>query len=148
MRLKSCRPMRRALDDRIGLGLPSVLIAWGITEVIRYSFYALKELSGAAPHAVLWLRYTTFIVLYPLGVASELALVWLALPELRTTRRLCLEMPNLVNLQFDYPVFIYFVAAMYAPGMMYGSRDHRARSVASPLTSLAAARMFSRCVRC
>jgi hypothetical protein len=38
------------------------------------------------PYVLLWLRYTAFIVLYPLGVSSELAEVALALPTIRATR--------------------------------------------------------------
>jgi hypothetical protein len=36
-------------------------------QVIRYSWYALKDISGA-PFALTWCRYTFFYVLYPLGV--------------------------------------------------------------------------------
>lgn len=38
------------------------------------------------PYVLLWLRYTAFILLYPLGVGSELAMVWLALPAIRADR--------------------------------------------------------------
>jgi very-long-chain (3R)-3-hydroxyacyl-CoA dehydratase len=31
--------------------------AWGVTEVIRYSFYALNTLNGKAPYFLTWLRY-------------------------------------------------------------------------------------------
>ena len=52
-------------------GFPLLLLAWTITEIIRYSFYALN-LVGQNPYLVAWLRYTLFIVLYPLGVVGEL----------------------------------------------------------------------------
>lgn len=55
----------------------SMLVAWSVTEVIRYSFFALS-LSGWQPRALTWLRYNTFFVLYPIGITSECALVWLA----------------------------------------------------------------------
>merc|ERR1719245_2292662 len=51
--------------------LYGILVAWGITEVVRYSFYALKLLGREIP-LLTWLRYTLFLVLYPLGVLSEL----------------------------------------------------------------------------
>ena len=38
------------------------------------------------PYVLLWLRYTAFIGLYPLGVGSELAMVALALPTIRAQR--------------------------------------------------------------
>ena len=48
-----------------------LLFAWGITEVVRYSYYALK-LAGLEISLLTWLRYSLFLVLYPTGVLSEL----------------------------------------------------------------------------
>ncbi|THX52007.1 PTPLA-domain-containing protein [Aureobasidium pullulans] len=56
----------------------TMLIAWSITEVIRYSYFAINLSSGSVPSFWLWLRYNTFFVLYPLGISSECWLVWLA----------------------------------------------------------------------
>jgi very-long-chain (3R)-3-hydroxyacyl-CoA dehydratase len=86
-----------------GLGLRTLLLSWGITETIRYAFYATKVVivrspdgsrgdkhtrkrravpATMTPYWLLWLRYSTFLVLYPLGFASEVALVRTALPLL------------------------------------------------------------------
>ncbi len=43
------------------------LYAWSITEMIRYSFYA-GGLLHMTPGVLTWLRYTLFIILYPIGV--------------------------------------------------------------------------------
>lgn len=53
-------------------GFTNMCLAWCITEVVRYSWYALKIMLGDAPYALTWCRYTFFYVLYPLGVWSEL----------------------------------------------------------------------------
>ncbi|KAI3336613.1 tyrosine phosphatase-like protein [Xylariaceae sp. AK1471] len=55
----------------------SMLVAWSITEVVRYSYFALT-LSGWQPKALHWLRYHAFFVLYPLGISSEAWLIWRA----------------------------------------------------------------------
>jgi very-long-chain (3R)-3-hydroxyacyl-CoA dehydratase len=52
----------------------SMLVAWAVTEVVRYSFFVMN-LQGDVPAPLAWLRYNTFFVLYPVGIASELALV-------------------------------------------------------------------------
>ncbi|RKO97055.1 hypothetical protein CXG81DRAFT_15914 [Caulochytrium protostelioides] len=52
-----------------------VFFAWSTVEVVRYAFYALN-LMGIHQHAVTWCRYTLFYVLYPLGVASEMTLLY------------------------------------------------------------------------
>ncbi|EAU91286.1 protein tyrosine phosphatase [Coprinopsis cinerea okayama7 len=58
----------------------SMVLAWSVTEVIRYTFYALNLL-GTSSQILLWLRYTTFYVLYPLGASSEAFLILSTLPH-------------------------------------------------------------------
>ncbi|KAA8648801.1 hypothetical protein EYZ11_012766 [Aspergillus tanneri] len=53
--------------------------AWGVTECIRYGFFALQVLGTGVPGWWTWLRYNTFYVLYPLGITSECVLVFKAL---------------------------------------------------------------------
>jgi hypothetical protein len=43
------------------------------------------------PYVLLWLRYSAFILLYPLGVGSELAMVALAMPSIRQNRPLSIQ---------------------------------------------------------
>lgn len=40
----------------IQLNLVSLLTAWCLSEVIRYSYFALKEALGDAPYVSTWLR--------------------------------------------------------------------------------------------
>lgn len=80
----------------------SMLIAWSVTEVIRYSFFALS-LSGLTPSFLTWLRYNTFFVLYPLGISSECALVYLATEPAG-------------KLGDVYTYALYAVLAIYVPG--------------------------------
>ena len=56
------------------IGVKVVSFAWGITELVRYSLYFLG-LFNKQPASLLWMRYSFFIVLYPLGVTGE----WLIL---------------------------------------------------------------------
>lgn len=100
---------------QLSLNLYCLLLAWSVTEVIRYPFYAMKEFEDV-PFVITWLRYTTFIVLYPLGVASELAMVWLALPELKRTGLWSMPMPNVFNFDFHYYAFCFLAMLAYAPG--------------------------------
>jgi Protein tyrosine phosphatase-like protein, PTPLA len=57
-----------------------MILAWSITEIIRYFFYAANMLQ-LEPRWLLWLRYNTFFVLYPLGASSEAALIFSTLPS-------------------------------------------------------------------
>ncbi|KAK4123538.1 PTPLA-domain-containing protein [Parathielavia appendiculata] len=51
----------------------SMLCAWSLTEVIRYTYFALKQVE-AVPGWLHWLRYSAFLVLYPVGISSEVAM--------------------------------------------------------------------------
>lgn len=103
------------------LNLISLLTAWCISEVIRYGFFALKE-AGFTPYFATWLRYSGFIVLYPIGVASELTMAWLALPIIKATDLWSINMPNAWNFGFSYYVVCLIVMATYIPGLpqLYG----------------------------
>ncbi len=69
-----------------------------------------------SPYPLLWLRYTTFIPLYPLGVASEMTMVALALPHIRKSQMWSIRMPNAFNFAFDYFLFCLLAVAIYIPG--------------------------------
>lgn len=59
----------------------TLLSAWSITEIVRYSFYFFTlSFKSGPPTILLLLRYNLFWVLYPTGVASELSLIYSALP--------------------------------------------------------------------
>ncbi|CAH2068586.1 unnamed protein product, partial [Iphiclides podalirius] len=52
-------------------GLPLCILAWSITEIVRYAYYAVN-LVKTVPQPLLFSRYSTFLVLYPLGITGEL----------------------------------------------------------------------------
>lgn len=63
-----------------------MLLAWSITEVIRYSYFVVT-LSGYNPGILVWLRYNTFFVLYPLGISSECWLIYKAIAPAKAWRQ-------------------------------------------------------------
>lgn len=87
----------------------SMLVAWSVTEVIRYSFFALT-LSGWQPSALTWLRYNTFFVLYPLGITSECAMIWLATGPAAIWGDI-------------YVYILYGILAIYVPGECFPGLD-------------------------
>lgn len=77
----------------------SMLVAWSVTEVIRYGYF-VQNLRGGVPDTLTWLRYNTFYVLYPLGITSEVMLVWKAS----------------VAAQGLVPVALWVILLIYVPG--------------------------------
>lgn len=60
----------------------TMVLAWSITESIRYPFYATGLMSGeGGGDTLLWARYTLFYILYPLGAGSEAMLIFSTLPN-------------------------------------------------------------------
>lgn len=89
----------------------TLLFAWSWAEVIRYLHYIVMDQGTVGKDSVLlYLRYSAFIVLYPLGVASELLCLrdaWSAI-EKCCPRAFSLQMPNAWNFAFDYKWFISY----------------------------------------
>ncbi|KAJ7953523.1 Very-long-chain (3R)-3-hydroxyacyl-CoA dehydratase [Quillaja saponaria] len=109
-------------ETRSHVLVSSLLISWSITEIIRYSFFGLKEAFGFAPSWLLWLRYSTFIVLYPTGITSEVGLIYIALKYIKESEKYCIRMPNKWNFSFDYFYASILVLGIYVPGSphLYG----------------------------
>ncbi|EXC14618.1 hypothetical protein L484_008537 [Morus notabilis] len=87
-----------------------------VLEIIRYSFFGMKEALGSAPSWLMWLRYSTFLVLYPTGIASEVGLIYVALPYIQKSEKYCIRMPNKWNFSFDYFYAALLVFGIYVPG--------------------------------
>ncbi|KAF5586490.1 gibberellin 20-oxidase [Fusarium subglutinans] len=80
----------------------SMLVAWSVTEIIRYSFFVLS-LCGYQPKFLTWLRYNTFFVLYPIGICSECILIWFATEPAGNINEL-------------YKWALYAILVIYVPG--------------------------------
>jgi very-long-chain (3R)-3-hydroxyacyl-CoA dehydratase len=80
----------------------SMLLAWSATEVIRYSYFALN-LSDSVPKPFTWLRYSSFFVLYPIGITSECYLIWSAIEDARDQNPI-------------YAYGLYAILLIYIPG--------------------------------
>lgn len=90
------------------VGVLLISFAWSITELVRYSLYYLT-LFNMQPRWLLWMRYSFFIVLYPLGVIGE----WLIITVPVT-------LPGVSFPQYKWALGFLFI--LYAAGfpMLYG----------------------------
>ncbi|NXB77052.1 HACD2 dehydratase, partial [Donacobius atricapilla] len=108
------------------------VVAWTITEIIRYSFYTFSLLNHL-PYLIKWARYTLFIVLYPMGVSGELLTMYAALPFVRQSGLYSISLPNKYNFSFDYYTFLILVMISYIPifPQLYFHMLHQRRKVLS-----------------
>ncbi|KAF3453821.1 hypothetical protein FNV43_RR04262 [Rhamnella rubrinervis] len=75
-------------------------LAWSLSEVIRYSHHALNCIRSC-PYWITYIRYTAFIVLYPVGLLlGEMCLMYQALPYIKAK--------NLYANLFDHLPFSYY----------------------------------------
>merc|ERR1719219_797202 len=96
------------------LGFPLLLLAWTITEIIRYSMYTFNLL-GSPPYFLTWLRYTFFIIAYPTGVSGELLCQYTGVFYAHSKDILSLHLPNKLNASFSFSVFIVLTMLLYIP---------------------------------
>jgi very-long-chain (3R)-3-hydroxyacyl-CoA dehydratase len=118
-------------EERNQMVIAATLVTWSIAELIRYSFYLFNTIDPKiVPFPIVWLRYTGFIVLYPIGVAGEMISAYLTLPLIR--KGMC---PSFEGLMTECPAgfetFLYFFLFQYLWGLpllyttMLGERKKR-----------------------
>ncbi|XP_030342882.1 very-long-chain (3R)-3-hydroxyacyl-CoA dehydratase 2 isoform X1 [Strigops habroptila] len=124
----SCMQAQVQTEDSVLL----FVVAWTITEIIRYSFYTFSLLNHL-PYLIKWARYTLFIVLYPMGVSGELLTIYAALPFVRQSGLYSISLPNKYNFSFDYYTFLILVMISYIPifPQLYFHMLHQRRKVLS-----------------
>ena len=111
---------------------PLYLVAscWGLTEIVRYSWYALN-LVGRPTAMHTWLRYSTFVLLYPAGVLGELLCLRAALPELEALTVLGVSLASVTR----YAVFpSYAIGLPLLYSHMLTQRSRALRSSAGALS--------------
>jgi hypothetical protein len=80
-----------------------MLLAWSFTEVVRYGYFVFTLSGLGVPALLSFLRYNTFMILYPLGISSECWLVYQTIPAAKT-------------LDERLPYVLWAVLAVYVPG--------------------------------
>jgi len=101
-------------SSRESVGVVLLVLAWTITEMIRYSMYAI-QLVATPPYLLTWLRYTFFIVAYPMGVTGELLCSYTGFWFARENNTLSILMPNAVNVTFSLAMVILAISLLYIP---------------------------------
>jgi len=98
------------VHDQIGFTM--LIVAWTLTEIIRYLSYTftLMRINSAM---LLWLRYSLFIVLYPLGVAGEFLTIYHSLQLARESGLYFISLPNVLNFSIDYFILLIGTIPLY-----------------------------------
>lgn len=108
-------PIHFISESQTSPGFSIMLFAWCLIEMVRYPFYAFN-LVNLNVGILTWLRYTLFIVLYPMGLCGEVWCYIDALPILSTSKVLRMEMPNAYNFTFSLYAVTILILLGYVPG--------------------------------
>lgn len=109
------------------------VICWCFAEIIRFSFYIVKELevcvyTSFLGRMIATARYNLFILNYPLGVSGELIAIYQAWTTMEAMKQrgepmpFSIEMPNALNAAFDMRIFAMLTPIPYLIGFpsLYG----------------------------
>ncbi|KKY33982.1 putative protein tyrosine phosphatase [Diaporthe ampelina] len=58
-----------------------MVLAWSAADAIRYLYFATRLVGGHQYSNLTWLRYSAFYILYPVGIASEVGVVYETISE-------------------------------------------------------------------
>jgi len=98
--------------SQLSIGFPILLFAWTVTEVIRYSMYAVSIVTSP-PYFLVWLRYTFFIIAYPMGLVGELMVSYAGRSYAQEHEVLTVKLPNSLNSTFHFPSVILVFMVLY-----------------------------------
>ncbi|OII76487.1 hypothetical protein cand_001340 [Cryptosporidium andersoni] len=112
-----------------------LVIAWSLSELIRYPYYIVLKLSNIYPNIKIpvflkWLRYTAFIILYPIGILSEVVICSNFIYDIRSHSSVKdsiylklihfpQEMPNKFNFEVNLAHVYIAILCLYIPGSIY-----------------------------
>lgn len=107
-----------------------MVTAWSLVEIVRYLYLALNT-AKVSIFPIMWLRYSLFYILYPIGVYGEMKVLYDSLPGIDRTELLSATLPNEWNLSFSFGRYVrLFLVAAYIPGLLnqytYMMRQRRA----------------------
>lgn len=96
-----------------------LFMVWSLVELIRYPYYIIALVKKDIPWLT-WLRYSIWIVLYPLGVLCEGTILLRSLPFFEETKRFSIELPNKWNFTFDMVSFMkFYMGLVLLPGLYF-----------------------------
>jgi very-long-chain (3R)-3-hydroxyacyl-CoA dehydratase len=102
---------------QVSWALTLCVAAWAAVEVPRYTAYLIDTLGLPSPYALTWLRYSLFLVLYPLGISGEIGCLVASLPYIAAHDVWHVSLPNAHNVAYShYTVLLCTLFVLYPPG--------------------------------
>lgn len=104
------------IENRLfNVGVYIIIFAWTITELVRYSYHFISR-NSIRPFWITWMRYSFFIILYPLGILGEWFIILSLYPTFGTA------------LYFIAPVGFLLVTYIWFFPKLFGYLLHQRKS--------------------
>ncbi|XP_067932027.1 very-long-chain (3R)-3-hydroxyacyl-CoA dehydratase-like [Watersipora subatra] len=94
-----------------------LILFWSLADFIRHPFYMMSSMK-ASFYWLVWLRYTMWIPLYPLGVLCEYLILWQAIPLFTQSGKLSISLPNPYNFSFSITSIMYMHLVVLPLGLL------------------------------
>ncbi|XP_054159235.1 very-long-chain (3R)-3-hydroxyacyl-CoA dehydratase 3-like [Oppia nitens] len=82
-----------------------LFISYSAIEILRYLYYMLHVFKVNI-WFITWMRYTAWVVNYPLGFVCEGVILFENIALFEESRRFAIELPNMLNFSFNFPTII------------------------------------------
>lgn len=108
----------------------ALMIVYCLSEQVRYPYYALNsletnnEVGMLCLTKLLYLRYTVWMLLYPLGFINEGLILINSASYFYGTRKWSLDLPNMLNFSINFGAFLFFFTLTVFPFIMYSLVIH------------------------
>ena len=105
-------------------------MGWSIQEIARYFFDLLllvkrNNKNADIPYFLIWIRYSLFIVLYPIGISGEVFTVWNAGYDFNNYSLIGIPISFLL-----YPMFaFYFICLIYLYIYLFKVRNNTLKKI-------------------
>ncbi|KAG5893047.1 hypothetical protein JTB14_014827 [Gonioctena quinquepunctata] len=94
-----------------------LFLSWSAIEIIRYPYY-VTQLYRKENKLLTWIRYSAWIILYPIGFTCEGMVLFRNLVFVEESKKWSIPLPNSLNFSFHYSTFLrIYLLFIMIPGM-------------------------------
>ncbi|XP_053612964.1 very-long-chain (3R)-3-hydroxyacyl-CoA dehydratase 3-like [Plodia interpunctella] len=103
--------------------VPYLYVVWSTIEVIRHIYY-ISQLAEKEISLLTWLRYSAWIILYPMGIFGEATVMVKNIPYFRETMMFSITLPNTWNFSVDMILILRLQIFFLVCPVMYMLTNH------------------------
>lgn len=123
-----------------------LFLVWSSVELIRYPYYIITLLKKEIQWLT-WLRYSVWVILYPLGFMCEGLVLLISLSHFEESKRYTVALPNKWNFTFNMVNYLKMHMTLMLPGLyivMKHMQAQRSKKLKKPTVNYGCAASIKR----